>query len=230
MTPTRERYVATKIIQSWLDEGLTADQIALRWNSGQTKTCSSGVNKWGVKYDSCAYVSKVIAMLNQGLSLVITQRRSLTRGASLCYIKMNKGNYRHGMKGTRPYRAWRNMKDRCLNPKNKHWADYGGRGIKVCKEWLSFEGFWNDMQWTYEEELTLDRRDNNYHYCKSNCRWATLMEQAANKRNNVAVYKGETARQAGLRINGNPSLVYQRLNAGWSIEQAFTKLSRRPRH
>src|SRR6056297_1106146 len=57
-----------------------------------------------------------------------------------------KGNIKHGMTRTRPYRAWRNMLDRCNNPKNKYWKDYGGREIKVCNEWLTFEGFWKDMK------------------------------------------------------------------------------------
>ena len=65
MTPIRERYVATKVIVSWLAEGLTAKQIALRWNAGNAKQCSRGVNKHGVKYDSCAYQNSVLAMLNR---------------------------------------------------------------------------------------------------------------------------------------------------------------------
>jgi hypothetical protein len=63
MTPIRERYVATKIIQKWLDQGLDAKAIALRWNAGGAKQCSSGVNRYGVSYDSCAYQQKVLAML-----------------------------------------------------------------------------------------------------------------------------------------------------------------------
>lgn len=64
MTPERERYVATKIIQSWLDEGLSPAQIALRWNQGHEGQCKAGINKHGVAYDSCAYKNKVLAHLS----------------------------------------------------------------------------------------------------------------------------------------------------------------------
>lgn len=138
------------------------------------------------------------------------------------------GRYIHGMKGSRPYRAWRNMKERCLNPKNKNYHHYGGRGIIIDEKWLDFVGFWNDMKTGYQDNLTLDRKDVNGNYCKENCRWITLQEQAANKRNSI-LYNGECARQAGLRINKNPSLVYQRINAGWTIHDSFTKPSRRPK-
>jgi hypothetical protein len=63
MTPARERYVATRMIEQWLAEGLTAKQIALRWNAGHAKQCSRGVNRHGVAYDSCAYQQKVLAQL-----------------------------------------------------------------------------------------------------------------------------------------------------------------------
>lgn len=139
-----------------------------------------------------------------------------------------KGNIKHGMKGTRPYQTWRGMKDRCTNHNSKYYHRYGGRGIKICKEWMSFDAFWKDMQGTYDETLSIERVDNNGNYEPSNCRWATPAEQAVNKENSI-VYKGESARQAGIRINGNPSLVYQRLNAGWGTERAFTAPSRRPR-
>lgn len=65
MTPTRERYVAYKMIEKWLDQGLSASQIAKRWNQGHTGACKSGVNKYGVQYDSCAYTQKVLAVLTK---------------------------------------------------------------------------------------------------------------------------------------------------------------------
>ena len=80
------------------------------------------------------------------------------------------------------------MRQRCLNPNDTEYANYGGRGITVCKEWLSFEAF---AKWAlesgYSETLTIDRKDVNLGYCPENCRWATLKEQMNNKRNNVIV-------------------------------------------
>lgn len=65
MTYARERYVTTKMVERWVAEGLTASQIGLRWNAGGARTCSSGINRYGVAYDSCAYVTKVLAYLNR---------------------------------------------------------------------------------------------------------------------------------------------------------------------
>lgn len=65
MTPTRERFVATKIIKSWLEEGLTPSEVALRWNQGHEGACSSGTNSKGVYYNSCSYRDKVLNKLAQ---------------------------------------------------------------------------------------------------------------------------------------------------------------------
>jgi len=62
-TPIIERYVTIQMIRSWLERGDTPYQIALRWNAGGAARCSSGVNVWGVKYDSCSYVKMVLAHL-----------------------------------------------------------------------------------------------------------------------------------------------------------------------
>lgn len=75
------------------------------------------------------------------------------------------------------------MHERCSNPKNKQYSDYGGRGIKVCPEWVAFEPF---SEWAlsngHSDTLSIDRVDNNGNYEPSNCRWATTLEQSRNKR------------------------------------------------
>lgn len=94
----------------------------------------------------------------------------------------------HGMKGTRLYGIWQNMKNRCRNCHVACYKDYGGRGITFCKEWNSFLGFYD---WAvangYNDDLTLDRIDVNGNYCPSNCRFVTRSVQARNKRNNIFV-------------------------------------------
>ncbi len=90
----------------------------------------------------------------------------------------------HGMYGTRTYTSWVAMKERCFNPNNKRYKDYGGRGITVCPRWLKFENFFEDMG-DRPQGKTLDRKNNDKGYCKSNCRYATPTEQNNNKRNNL---------------------------------------------
>jgi hypothetical protein len=89
---------------------------------------------------------------------------------------------KHGMEGTREYRCWAHMKERCMNPKHKQYSDYGGRGITVCLEWQqSFEAFYADMG-PMPSNLTLERLNNDKGYLKENCAWATRKQQAQNRR------------------------------------------------
>jgi hypothetical protein len=89
--------------------------------------------------------------------------------------------YKHGHYGTRTCRAWAAMRNRCRNPKNRNWKDYGGRGIKVCERWDDFECFLADMG-EAPPGLSLDRRDNNGNYEPGNYRWTTPQEQVHNRR------------------------------------------------
>lgn len=91
-----------------------------------------------------------------------------------------------GGKMTPTYRSWRNMIQRCENPKNLSYMDYGGRGIKICKRWSpskggSFKNFLEDMG-VKLKNLTLNRMDNDGSYEPTNCRWVTRKEQIQNRR------------------------------------------------
>lgn len=96
-----------------------------------------------------------------------------------------KANTTHGMKKTRQYNTWKNIKQRCDNKNHTTYRYYGGKGITYCKSWSKFENFWRDMKDGYSDNLTIDRIDNNGNYCKENCRWVTMKEQSVNKSNNI---------------------------------------------
>lgn len=94
----------------------------------------------------------------------------------------------HGKTHSPEHRTWRDMLQRCLNPKNPRYRDYGGRGIKVCDRWLSFENFYEDMGERPVGDLSIDRRDNDGNYESDNCRWATRTEQQNNRRDSTHAY------------------------------------------
>lgn len=133
---------------------------------------------------------------------------------------------KHMLTGSKQFIAWRNMKSRCVDPKSDSYYLYGLRGITYDPKWETFEGFWEDMGESWREGLSIDRIDVNGNYCKENCKWSTLKEQANNKRSNrILEYKGKSqtvaqwAEECGMKYNS----LSQRINKyGWSIEKALT--------
>ena len=106
---------------------------------------------------------------------------------------MGKITHGHSIRGkvSRTYYIWKTMKKRCINPKEKNFHLYGGRGIRVCDRWMDYASFLADMG-EKPEGLSIDRIDNNGDYAPGNCRWATPKEQATNsRRTRIIEFNGE---------------------------------------
>lgn len=135
---------------------------------------------------------------------------------------------RPSLRKTPEYEIWAAMRQRCYNPNNKNFADYGGRGIVVCEKWSSFEDFLSDMG-IQPPGMTIDRIDNYGNYEPSNCRWASRKEQSENRRSTrLIMVDGELlplTKAAAKRGLAYTTLV-RRLNDGWSKDDALNKPAR----
>lgn len=121
------------------------------------------------------------------------------------------------------YKAWRNMVRRCTDPNHPSYRNYGGKGIKVCREWRRFDGFLSDMG-ERPDGKTLDRIDSSKGYSKNNCRWITMQEQGNNRANNHRItHNGETHTVAEwARILGiKDGTIRARLSRGFSDSEAL---------
>lgn len=123
------------------------------------------------------------------MNLTICTTEQLTYLGKLdcgCGYKQRKqdGATLHGcsVKNNKLYAIYRAMLDRCTNPNNSEFENYGGRGIVVCERWKDVSLFFEDMESSYSENLTLDREDYNGNYCKENCSWKDTSWQSYNKR------------------------------------------------
>jgi hypothetical protein len=132
---------------------------------------------------------------------------------------------KHRKRFSREYNTWTHMKQRCFNPKNAAYKDYGERGITVCKRWIdSFEDFLSDVGEAPGKEYMIDRIDNNGNYEPGNVRWALSSTQNSNKRNNIIItYKGEskTLAQWCLQFGIDRNTVKYRLKSNWPTECLF---------
>ena len=136
-------------------------------------------------------------------------------------------NFKHGLSNSRLHGIWNGMKARCYNPNFDQYADYGGRGITICREWRDdFQAFYDwAMANGYADNLTIDRIDNDGNYSPNNCRWATRQEQGYNRRDNrLITYNGETktAAEWGMVTGIKPHTILRRLRLGWSVDEALT--------
>lgn len=132
-------------------------------------------------------------------------------------------NRTHGMKKSPEWRAWNRIKQRCLNPTDKAFKDYGARGITVFTPWIkSFESFYAEVGQRPSASHSIDRINNDGNYEPGNCRWATHAEQQRNKRDNVRIhFNGETKTVVEwAEITGiSADTIYQRVGRGLPVDK-----------
>lgn len=136
----------------------------------------------------------------------------------------------HGMGKTTIYRSWASMRSRCLNANNSDYKCYGGRGIKVCARWSSFENFRKDMG-DKPAGTEIDRIDNNGNYEPGNCRWVSHKENSRNTRKcRYVTFGGETLpiNAWAERIGISEGTIRSRLNRGRSVLEALSTKRRLP--
>lgn len=134
----------------------------------------------------------------------------------------------HGLSHTRIDNIYRSMKERCYNENHQAYRVYGERGITICDEWLNDKKEF--FKWAYEngynDDLSIDRIDNDLGYYPTNCRWVTMKVQQNNKSNNRVVSafgKEKTLHQWADEYGIKNSTLWARLNRGWDIERALTE-------
>lgn len=160
-------------------------------------------------------------------SVCVKTSNHLKAGAKSCSIACgvgdsNKARTIHGMVGTPEYDSWVSMKQRCLNPNEKRYKDWGGRGIKIHPEWIdSFEAFYSHVGPKPTPKHTIDRIDNDGNYEPGNVKWSTPKEQAERRRTPVRS-KSEfrkKAEAAGVKY----STARNRRRWGWPEDTWFSK-------
>lgn len=189
----------------------------------------------GTVRDRWAFKSAVIVKCDCGAvkQLFYSVLKSKLSTSCGCYRRETASNmiknkeHKHNLSKHPLYQIWRGMKCRCLNPTDRGYKDYGGRGITVCDEWVNdFKSFYN---WAinngWEKGLINDRRDNNKGYSPDNCRFVDDATSMRNTRNNNNIsYNGVTkcltdwANDVGIA----PNSLKKRFKLGWSIEKSLT--------
>jgi len=156
-----------------------------------------------------------------GKKTIIVRQYLVENRQETCGCEANQGNKKYtfisgDVRKNTLYNRWTGMLSRCYSKKNHKYSRYGGRGIKVEKEWHDFKNFYHDMGYPKSKEYSLDRIDVNGNYCKENCRWATQKQQQNNRANNIFI-----------EIDGiNKSISEWSLMSGISVKTIRTRIIR----
>lgn len=199
----------------FIKEGTKFGKVTFIKESGIKAEPSGGIDRLAnCKCDCGVYFTTSIYSINRG--------RVMSCGCA-AVVSLKKRATKHGWCGTKTYKTWESMNSRCRNKNNPMYAVYGGRGIKICKRWHSFENFLEDMG-ERPTGKSIDRIDNDGNYCKENCRWSTQKEQNNNtSRNHFVEYKGErkTIMQWSEILGLEFSVICSRINRGWDVDRAM---------
>lgn len=205
--------------------GLSGTKIYKVWKSMRVKCYSSNKenhHKKGQIWICDEWKDDPVSFINwanqngyqEGLQLIRKDKEDGYYPENCAFLKIEEANKTHGMRWTRLYNTWTQIKQRCTNKNNERYEDYGGRGIKVCDKWMnSFDAF---REWSlkngYKDNLSIDRIDVNGDYEPDNCKWSTDVDQQRNKRNNrLVTINGETKTLAEwAEISGIPYKTLQR--------------------
>lgn len=229
---------------SWLCQCECGNKTYLnsyRLKSGHTKSCGC-LNKHkkleGKRFGNLTVIKRVGRKNNSGIWLcrcdcgkeVTCYQSNILRGTSTScgclksYYARQSRNC-HGESTTVLYTKWTSIKTRCLNPNSQNYGSYGGRGIKICEEWLDF---WTFREWAYEngyqDGLSIERIDVNGNYCPENCCWIEISEQANNRRTNTFIEYGgkkQTASQWARELGIGKDTITYRVRAGWTPEECL---------
>lgn len=160
----------------------------------------------------------------------LRKREEILRKSAERYANAGAEDSKRSSKANPEHYIWMGMRSRCNNAKNKDYAKYGGRGIKVCDEWndrkTGFERFLADMGRRPSPKHSIDRKENSGNYEPSNCWWTTALWQNRNRRNSALVtYLGQTKclKEWSQELDLNYRMLIKRIgDMGWSVERAMT--------
>lgn len=191
----------------------------------------AGISKNGHTNWICQCECGNVTIVNSGH---LREKRGVKSCGCLCE-KVGERTYKHGASQTKLYDIWIGMKERCENRNHKYFADYGGRGIKVCPEWQEFIPF---MEWSYKNgydenakrgDCTIDRKNVNGNYEPSNCRWVNMKTQSRNRRNTLIIeYNGrkEVLSKLCEDMGINYTKVRSRMQRGRTFEEAIKDIDK----
>lgn len=153
--------------------------------------------------------------------------KNTTREARISAMNPIHGHNTHGKSYSPEYVAWQNMKGRCLNTNNHKYPMYGARGIFVCDRWMdSFDNFYADMGQRPDANYSVDRIDSNGPYSPDNCRWASKKTQSENRPGWVRIIEFSGCKKTitawAAEVGISRKSLYDRLELGWSIQEALT--------